>query len=780
MKGDRQIQVLICSANLGNAQPDEASLHAWVPESGKIVPVLQNEKYPIRTNLEYDDSELHMNSHPDAEDYYEEYDQFDIIVFGLQESTFDPPSKADTSVHNLNNNQNNNNTNTNTNHPTALGNIQEEKNVSERTISTIITKSKDQLFASPTKVVTKASSALQTFTANRDYTRKFSESDIHHSSHHPLLLPNPEDRSWMGGTHVLHAMIDQRLFNYERIVSYQRGEMRLIVMAHPRLEVTVLHQSAKNTGRGGLANKGGIVTELLVHGHTRISFVTAHLEAHEGIEKYKQRVATIADIFAGTKESMHDCSLTAHYSFVMGDLNFRTELSRHENMGEEEHKVRVREIVDNKDWDALNHADELFRALHSKECLVGYQTLFCNFPPTFKVERRAGYQYIEKRRPSYTDRILYKAGHKLQNNIRPFLYEPIDDFTTSDHKPIRAAFAIDLNQPLSFRPKMARRRSVMSLTAMIKQKNRGSNQVVAHKERFHLFVSNMRAEIYTDGSKIGSSAPNPYVCLVSTPPEALRQEAKKGWGKFRARVRKAFHISSGSAIDTVYVTESGWPRSSIQKQTHVANWEEEEIHSEVHTHGPDGAPYDLTGAMLRITVMDRKVSLEDVVIGTCCLNLVDLIRSCQPSTRESSQRIIQSRSIKREKSSGRIRGGNIISHAFRSMSMTFRADANDPSETDPITTMDVDEPLLKNCVETGRIQCTVEAWWMDEATARAVGGSMLSPFPADHKRLANGGTSSKGSMLATRKLPSTLSQGLNKRSSDRSAAYEPDENYEAG
>jgi hypothetical protein len=779
MKGDRQIQILICSANLGNAQPDEASLCAWVPEDGKILPVVQNESYPIRTNLEYDDSELHRNSRSDDDDDdYEEYDQFDIVVFGLQESTFDPPSKADTSVHNIHNNKNNHLNNNNNNQTSSPGNNHpEEKDVSERILSTI-TKSKDQLFASPTKVVTKASSALQTFTANRDYTKKLSESDIHHSSHHPPT--SPEDRGWMGGTHVLHAMIDQRLPSYERIVSYQRGEMRLIVMAHPSLDVAVVHQAAKNTGRGGLANKGGIVTELLVQGHTRISFVTAHLEAHEGIEKYKQRVSTITDIFAGTKESIHDCSLTAHYSFVMGDLNFRTELSRHEEMGEEEHKRRVRELVENKDWDALNKADELFRALHNKECLVGYKTLFCNFPPTFKVERQAGYQYIEKRRPSYTDRILYKAGHKLQNNIRPFLYEPIDDFTTSDHKPIRAAFAIDLNQPLSFRPKMARRRSVMSMTKMLKQKNRGSNHVVAHKERFHLFVSNMRTEIHTDGNKIGSSVPNPYVCLVSTPPEALRQEMKKGWGKFRARIRKALHMSSGSSIDTVYVTESGWPRSSIQKQTHVADWGEEEIHSEVHTHGPDGAPYDLTGAMLRVTVMDRKVSLEDVVIGTCCLNLVDLIRSCQPSTRESSQRIIQSRSMKREKSSSRVSGGNLISSAFRKMSMTFRAEVNDPSETDPITTVDIDEPLLKNGVETGRIQCTVEAWWMDEATAKAVGGSILSPFPADQKRLANGGIASNGSMLATRKLPSTLSQGHYKRSSDRAAGYEPDENYEAG
>jgi hypothetical protein len=33
----------------------------------------------------------------------------------------------------------------------------------------------------------------------------------------------------------------------------------------------------------------------------------------------------------------------------------------------------------------------------------------------------------------------------------------------------------------------------------------------------------------------------------------------------------------------------------------------------------------------------------------------------------------------------------------------------------------VDEPLVLNGVETGRICCRLEAWWMDEATAKNLG-----------------------------------------------------------
>lgn len=47
----------------------------------------------------------------------------------------------------------------------------------------------------------------------------------------------------------------------------------------------MIHVSAQNTGRAGLANKGGIVAELMINGTTRLSFLTAHLEAHEG--RYK-------------------------------------------------------------------------------------------------------------------------------------------------------------------------------------------------------------------------------------------------------------------------------------------------------------------------------------------------------------------------------------------------------------------------------------------------------------------------------------------------------------
>jgi hypothetical protein len=63
------------------------------------------------------------------------------------------------------------------------------------------------------------------------------------------------------------------------------------------------------------------------------------------------------------------------------------------------HFAQAKAFVDAQDWKALHDGDELAMALAKKDCLAGFITLPCNFPPTFKVERGEGYQYIEKRTP---------------------------------------------------------------------------------------------------------------------------------------------------------------------------------------------------------------------------------------------------------------------------------------------------------------------------------------------------------------------------------------------
>ena len=77
-----KVEILICSANLGNAQPDEDSWKLWVPEDGRIQSVVLDEpKYPLISRND------EQNAQWDTQ--FDENSRFDLIVFGLQESTFD-------------------------------------------------------------------------------------------------------------------------------------------------------------------------------------------------------------------------------------------------------------------------------------------------------------------------------------------------------------------------------------------------------------------------------------------------------------------------------------------------------------------------------------------------------------------------------------------------------------------------------------------------------------------------------------------------------------------
>jgi len=62
----------------------------------------------------------------------------------------------------------------------------------------------------------------------------------------------------------------------------------------------LLKVNYRATGKAGLANKGGIVAEVAINKTTRLSFLTAHLEAHEGEKHYEARNESFMDILMDT------------------------------------------------------------------------------------------------------------------------------------------------------------------------------------------------------------------------------------------------------------------------------------------------------------------------------------------------------------------------------------------------------------------------------------------------------------------------------------------------
>jgi hypothetical protein len=409
--------MLVCSGNLGNALPDPDSIAAWLPKDGCYSEVVDNPRYPLPDPKERDSllQELGVLTIPDPENDKDKDhgDYFDIIVIGMQEGTFS---------------------------------VKQENGEIKPELVPIIQPLLNKAQKKVTKATKKGIATVTTLTGSTDHTVEKKENRL-------TDWVKAEDSS------IIQQLLQDRCPSYDFAVRFQRGEMRLEILTRTDLEVSVLSVRAQNTGLVNLAaNKGGIVGELMVGGSTRIAFCTAHLEAHEGTEKYHNRCQMLTDILSGTADDSspgirYDQSLRAHFCFVLGDLNFRTEIEG--DLDKQEQRAVVDDMIATQNWKDLNKADELFRALRNKDMAVGFRTLPCYFPPTFKVQRSEGYVYVDNRRPSYTDRILWKCGNLLDSKVTPTAYGPVEKFVTSDHKPVRGAFEIELNQHVKLRdPRM--------------------------------------------------------------------------------------------------------------------------------------------------------------------------------------------------------------------------------------------------------------------------------------------------------------------------------------
>lgn len=581
------LRVLVCSGNLGNAEPDVKSLEMWVPEDGSCQQVLEDQKYPLLVNnkgkVDY--------SHGDAS-------HFDLIVLGLQESTFIPKGFTLDLMGNAKKEEEEGEEETEVDFPFSVEHAAAGKGNST---STYIS---DPTESIPSKIATAVSNLAAQTTVQAAKARD-------------ILVAN--------STSVLHKMLQNRLPSYTRHLSVQRGEMRLLIYSRTRKDnnhtVSIKSVRVQNTGTAGLPNKGGIVGQVQVNGTTTLAFVSCHLEAHEGLKKYKRRCSTMGDILRGTTSTPYpDVSLASHYCFVLGDLNFRTRYNGHIHV--QEQLEQVQELIETKQWKELNEADELCKALASHECLFGFRTAFCNFPPTFKVERDTqGFVYQTKRTPSYTDRILWRTGNLLNKNIKPLCYEPIDDFTTSDHKPIRGAFDIQLN-PTHFTVSECHRKASLLHHFHLRRSQASRDMINSANARLHIFVSDLQCDIFPmDDTGQSISSMDSHICVISSPAKLLLpsrsswEKVTRAWNNLRGQVN-----ARGDDDDVMR-----WPHTSVAKNTLNPSWGDEEIHCFLQEKDKHGQPNNVGGAVLHIFAME---SPDESVIGSFAINLEYLYRLC--------------------------------------------------------------------------------------------------------------------------------------------------------
>jgi hypothetical protein len=236
-------------------------------------------------------------------------------------------------------------------------------------------------------------------------------------------------------------------------------EVRLLVFARKELRpyISALETATEATGVGHVVgNKGGVCLAMNV-GSTSMAFFSCHLAAHQ--EMVERRNADMAEIFDGTRVGplkFVDAATQFDHCFILGDLNYRNDLTLldgHRRESHENHWAKIRAMIEDglatHTWAELAHADQLTREMAAKRVLARFSEGPLDYAPTFKLERRhdeacaAGLSYVAKRLPSWTDRILWRSAAG-QEQWQEWVM-PLTDVCSSDHKPLVAHHAIRLS-----------------------------------------------------------------------------------------------------------------------------------------------------------------------------------------------------------------------------------------------------------------------------------------------------------------------------------------------
>ena len=192
---------------------------------------------------------------------------------------------------------------------------------------------------------------------------------------------------------------------------------------------------------------------------------------------------------------------------------------------------------------------------------------------------------------SYTDRILFTSAEHLEDKFKPLVYEPCPDFATSDHKPIRGAFEIQLNGTSS-----------ASSSPKAKQQHRKHNNDDDDESNLtdpvSLTFRNMKCQDLPPMDVDGSA--DPYVMFVCDPVDLVQDDRPPKEQKLQGTFQ--------------------WPRTSYLKKTLNPVWEER-----VKLCIPPQAADRMNGAMLLVTIMDYDLSSQDDIMSTLALNLQELV-----------------------------------------------------------------------------------------------------------------------------------------------------------
>lgn len=194
------------------------------------------------------------------------------------------------------------------------------------------------------------------------------------------------------------------------------------------------------TGLGGMwGNKGAVSLRLNLYG-VSLCILNTHLTPHDHLLADR-----ISDYNTILREHSFQVPETRHilyhdYIFWIGDLNFRLN-------GQDLSAEMIDDLIKKKDLNKLLNRDQLRLVMEHGDAFAELIEGKITFPPTYKFEF-ASQDYDLKRRPSWTDRILFKVNADVYEDTKLEAiqknYKSHPSYVQSDHKPVTAEFEITI------------------------------------------------------------------------------------------------------------------------------------------------------------------------------------------------------------------------------------------------------------------------------------------------------------------------------------------------
>lgn len=190
------------------------------------------------------------------------------------------------------------------------------------------------------------------------------------------------------------------------------------------------------TGFGGLwGNKGCVAARMNAYG-VSVCIVNTHLTPHD--QNLDSRVDDYNHIIKETfflRQKETTLILYHDYVFWIGDHNFRLE----ETVSQDE----ILNKIASKELKQLKNRDQLMAVMKSGLAFSELTEESFDFAPTYKFLFNSS-EYDPKRRPAWTDRILYRVNANAYENVtldtKMKLYKSFPHYSVSDHKPVAGEF----------------------------------------------------------------------------------------------------------------------------------------------------------------------------------------------------------------------------------------------------------------------------------------------------------------------------------------------------